>query len=154
MPVRVLKINWGSEGILVTFHEQNDWRPLKEMATHSSVLAWRIPGAGEPNGLSSVGLHRVGHDWSNSSSSSRIHRTQHACIWLSLSVCQQKLLWVNINHQFTWKQNETSEMLKTLRCSSTAKDMLFLSIEVYLICGNTQVCYYFTLYSLVSSERN
>ena len=34
----------------------------KEMATHSSVLAWRIPGAGEPGGLPSLGLHRVGHD--------------------------------------------------------------------------------------------
>ena len=36
----------------------------KEMATHSSVLAWRIPGMGEPGGLPSMGLHGVGHDWS------------------------------------------------------------------------------------------
>ena len=35
------------------------------MATHSSVLAWRIPGMGEPGGLPSVGSHKVGHDWSN-----------------------------------------------------------------------------------------
>ena len=34
----------------------------KEMATHSSVLAWRISGMGELGGLSSMGLHRVGHD--------------------------------------------------------------------------------------------
>ena len=34
----------------------------KEMATHSSVLAWRIPGMGEPDGLLSMGLHRVGHN--------------------------------------------------------------------------------------------
>ena len=34
----------------------------KEMATHSSVLAWRIPGTEEPGGLPSMGLHRVGHD--------------------------------------------------------------------------------------------
>ena len=34
----------------------------KEMATHSSVLAWRIPGTGEPGGLLSMGLHRVKHD--------------------------------------------------------------------------------------------
>ena len=34
----------------------------KAMATHSSVLAWRIPGAGEPGGLPSMGSHRVGHD--------------------------------------------------------------------------------------------
>ena len=37
----------------------------KEMATHSSVLAWRIPGTGEPGGLPSMGSHRVGHDLSD-----------------------------------------------------------------------------------------
>ena len=43
----------------VTFH----FHALeKVMATHSSVLAWRIPGTGEPGGLVSMGLHRVGHD--------------------------------------------------------------------------------------------
>ena len=40
------------------------WRE-KAMATHSSVLAWRIPGTGEPHGLLSMGSHRVGHDWSD-----------------------------------------------------------------------------------------
>ena len=34
----------------------------KEMATHSSILVWRIPGMAEPGGLPSMGLHRVGHD--------------------------------------------------------------------------------------------
>ena len=37
----------------------------KEMATHSSVPAWRIPGTGDPAELPSMGSHRVGHDWSN-----------------------------------------------------------------------------------------
>ena len=37
----------------------------KEMATHSSVLAWRIPGTWEPSGLPSMGLHRVKHDWTD-----------------------------------------------------------------------------------------
>ena len=37
----------------------------KEMATHSSVLAWRIPETGEPGGLPSLGSHRVGHEWSD-----------------------------------------------------------------------------------------
>ena len=47
----------------------------KEMATHSSVLAWRIPGMGEPGGLPSMGSHRVRHEWSDSSSSSGLeHR--------------------------------------------------------------------------------
>ena len=46
----------------VTFH----FHALEqEMATHSSVLAWRIPGTGEPGGLPSMGSHRVGHDWSD-----------------------------------------------------------------------------------------
>ena len=46
----------------VTFH----FHALeKEMATHSSVLAWRIPGMGEPGGLPSMGSHRVGHDGSD-----------------------------------------------------------------------------------------
>ena len=57
------------------FHASNlDWWSIsqtviymleKEMATHSSVLAWRIPGMGEPCGLPSMGSHKVGHDWSD-----------------------------------------------------------------------------------------
>ena len=43
------------------------WKdPLeKRTATHASVLAWRIPGTGEPGGLPSMGSHRVGHNWSD-----------------------------------------------------------------------------------------
>ena len=44
----------------------------KEMATYSSVLAWRIPGTGEPGGLSSLGSHRVGHDWSDLAASLQV----------------------------------------------------------------------------------
>ena len=46
------------------------WWVEKEMATHSSVLAWRIPGTEEPGGLPSMGSHRIGHNWWLSSSSS------------------------------------------------------------------------------------
>ena len=54
--------NWATSLSLFTFH----FHALeKEMATHSSILAWRIPGMGEPGGLLSMGLHRVGHDWSD-----------------------------------------------------------------------------------------
>ena len=53
----------------------------KEMATHSSVLAWRILGTGEPGGLPSLGSQRVGHDkWLSSSSSKKneiCHLQQH-----------------------------------------------------------------------------
>ena len=55
---------WGREELDTTerFHFHFSLYALeKEMATHSSVLAWRIPGTGEPGGLPSMGSHRVGH---------------------------------------------------------------------------------------------
>ena len=55
----VAKSQAGLSDFTVTFHF-HAWE--KEMATHSSVLAWRIPGTGEPGGLPSMGSHRVGHD--------------------------------------------------------------------------------------------
>ena len=55
---------WGREEFDTT--EQLHFHTLeKEMATHSSVLAWRILGTVEPDGLPSIGSHRVGHDWSD-----------------------------------------------------------------------------------------
>ena len=45
----------------------------KAMASHSSTLAWRIPGTGEPGGLPSLGSHRVGHDWSDLAAAVLIH---------------------------------------------------------------------------------
>ena len=54
----------------------------KEMATHSSVLAWRIPGTGEPGGLPSMGSHRVGHDWSNLAAAAASSRSGHCDYWM------------------------------------------------------------------------
>ena len=51
----------------------------KEMATHSNVLARRIPGTAEPGGLPSVGLHRVGHDGSDSAAAAA---AAAASLWL------------------------------------------------------------------------
>ena len=54
---------WGREESEMTERLHFHFRALeKEMAAHSSVLAWRIPGTGEPGGLPSMGSHRVGHD--------------------------------------------------------------------------------------------
>jgi len=50
----------------------------KEMATHSSVLAWRIPGMGEPGGLPSMGSHRVEHDWGNLAAAAAAAQTKSA----------------------------------------------------------------------------
>ena len=51
------------------------------MATHSSVLAWRIPGIGEPGGLPSTGSQRVGHDWNDLAAASYLHHDMWYCIW-------------------------------------------------------------------------
>ena len=54
----------------------------KEMATHSSVFAWRIPGMREPDGLLSMGSHRVGHNWSNAAAAAAAGmRRRHIGIW-------------------------------------------------------------------------
>ena len=57
----------------------------KEMATHSSALAWRILGTGEPGGQLSMGLHRVGHDWSNLAAAAGYHKTPN---WASCAICK------------------------------------------------------------------
>ena len=64
--------HWASQGAQMVKNLPAMWEtriqplgweyPMTEMATHSSVVAWRIPGTAEPGGLPSMGLHRVGHD--------------------------------------------------------------------------------------------
>ena len=75
-----------------TFHFQ---ALEKEMATHSSVLAWRIPGVGEPGGLPSMGSHRVGHDWSDLAAAVRSRAELLLCLSSvhSFKILQQHLLW-------------------------------------------------------------
>ena len=59
----------------------------KEMPTHSSVLAWRIPGMGEPGGLPSMGSHRVGHDWSDLAAAAECgYHSSICCLWHSSPV--------------------------------------------------------------------
>ena len=66
----------------------------KEMATHSSVLAWRIPGMGKPGGLPSMGSHRVGHDWSDLAAEAAEDIKEVLTSW--------KVLW------FSWRTPNTS----------------------------------------------
>ena len=62
--------NWAIR-VTFTFH----FHALeKKMATHSRVLAWRIPGTGEPDGLPSMGSHRVGHDWSDLAAAAAVYQ--------------------------------------------------------------------------------
>ena len=62
----------------------------KEMATQSSVLAWGIPGTGEPGGLPSMGSHRVRHDWSNLAAAAADNILKSRDITLSIKVCLVK----------------------------------------------------------------
>ena len=62
-----ISATWEAQGPLEWYHLYRDlsvWME-KEVATHSSILAWRTPGTEEPRGLLSMGSHRVGHDWSD-----------------------------------------------------------------------------------------
>ena len=59
----------------------------KEMATHSSVLAWRIPGTGEPGGLPSMGSHRVRHNWSDLAAAWYIYENITFCTLNIYSLC-------------------------------------------------------------------
>ena len=73
------------------------------MVTHSSVLAWRIPGTGKPGGLPSMGSHRVGHDWSNLAAAA-------AAIWI---MAPKHCLCPNVWHHWMlpYKAEETSSQM-------------------------------------------
>ena len=74
----------------------------KEMATHSSVLAWRIPGSGEPGGLLSMGSHRVGHDWSDLAAAAA------AAAWISQRVLTAPA-WVSLISSYcAWNTQHSS----------------------------------------------
>ena len=67
----------------------------KEMETHSDVLAWRIPGTVEPGGLPSMGLHRVGHNWSD--------LAVVTSVW---DECNCAVVWAFFGIAFLWDWNE------------------------------------------------
>ena len=70
----------------------------KEMATHSSVLAWRIPGTGEPGGLLSMGSHRVGHDWSDLAAAAGKNRNR--CLVISSPALVDHLVYIHFGNTF------------------------------------------------------
>ena len=72
----------------------------KEMATHSSVLAWRIPRTGEPGGLQSMGSLRVRHDWSDLAAAFFDPLVVQKCIVYLSSICNFIFFFIVINFQF------------------------------------------------------
>ena len=93
------------------------------MATHSSILAWRIPGTGEPGGLPSMGSHRVGHDWSdlaaaagcfiNSINSSIIILYKDRENWFLYKIIKAKHKFCKIKRKWNKTKNYYTTILKT-----------------------------------------
>ena len=99
----------------------------KEMATHSSVLAWRIPGTVEPGGLPSMGSHRVGHNWCDLAAAAAkgiIDLYQLQPVYSTEQHCPMK----NIQHKtsqtnsdkFTQSQHLMHTLHKSFLCISVA----------------------------------
>ena len=89
----------------------------KKMATHSSILAWRIPGTGEPVGLPSMGSHRVGHDWSDLAAAADLSLEQPPVTnWICLNegASQEGAVTVSISTSLiVFSLQTASEVLKS-----------------------------------------
>ena len=109
----------------------------KEMATHSSVLAWRIPGTGEPGGLPSMGSHRVGHNWSDLAAAVAAAATG----WISPDSNSSELytIWDMFLLCFHW-------VIK--------KILLFLFYKIYLIGEYFTVLWWFLPYTNMIWENS
>ena len=77
------------------------------MAAHSSVLAWRLPGTGEPGGLPSMELHRVGHDWSDLAAAATYKSLSKIITWVSKSF-HSELLKLCFSYQSTYNLFQNS----------------------------------------------
>ena len=80
------------------------------MATHSSVLAWRIPGTGKPGGLPSMGSHRVGHDWSDLAAAAYVYlyTINHTCVNLT-GMAPQECFPASNKHNL-WKIDKFTDL--------------------------------------------
>ena len=78
----------------------------KEMATHSSGLAWRIPGTGKPGRLPSMGSHRVGHDWSDSAAAVFAIVGFSKVSWMNIKslICFWSEVWGSLSNHCVYMQ--------------------------------------------------
>ena len=100
----------------------------KELATHSSVLPWRIPGTGEPGGLPPMGSHRVGHDLKrpSSSSSSKVNEGKGNGNPLQYSCLENPMdggAWWAAVHGVTKSQTRLSDFTFTVHFHALKKEM-------------------------------
>ena len=121
----------------------------KEMATHSSVLAWRIPGTVEPGGLPSVGSHRVGHDWSDTATAA------------AAKVIMDRGDWRGIVHGVAESSDMTDNweltkiMVVTQQSKYTKTHWIVETSEFYFIWSISQIfkCYTFKKKKKVNREK-
>ena len=126
------------------------------MATHSSVLAWRIPGTGEPGGLLSMRLHRVGHDWSDLAAAAAVPLFSWKLVAWKLSCHRNILLYLKlyfliiqfgVKSRFYALSNTCSSAIPP-KCDETSRNTrnislnemrpgLFLTLD---ICSVTVIC--------------
>ena len=94
-------------GVCRSWTRQNDYTFTfhfhaleKEMATHSSVLAWKIPGMGEPGGLPSLGSHRVRHNWSDLAAAAAaciiVHTDLFSLLLIAIWVVYWRIFWCDL----------------------------------------------------------
>ena len=81
---------------------------MEGMATHSSILAWRILWTEEPGGLQSMGSQRVGHDWSDLAYTHPWHSRRHLKQWQWISSCKKSQ---HINRKSQWRRNQLYQAL-------------------------------------------
>ena len=110
-----------------TWVQSLGWEDLlkKEMATHSSILAWRIPWTEEPSGLQFIGLQRVGHNWIDLACT-RTYQTS----WLSLPVgwLQEVDLREQLAAESWWRLPHLSSGLATTQSSRNLLPLMLLAI--------------------------
>ena len=118
----VAKSRTGLSDFTFTFH----FHVLeKEMATHSSVLAWRIPGTGELGGLPSMGSHRVRHDWSDLSA---------VAAGILYRVLERSDAWINIIFVSNeWYPQAYESHSPNLHSSKRNITWIFLDLSSFLI---------------------
>jgi len=106
------------------------------MATHSSVLAWRIPGMREPGGLPSMGSHRVRHDWSH------------------LAAAADALFWIRKTVENSESDGNTSDLAAASLCAETCfPDQLHIEYKLCRPARKFQLFIYFLKVKLLSCVR-
>ena len=105
------------------------------MTTHSSVLAWRIPGMGEPDGLPSMGSHRVGHYWSNLAAAAAVHCIRWPKYWsFSFNISPSNEYSGLISFRIDWFDLLAVQgTLKSLFQHHNSKPLIFLHSSFFII---------------------